>query len=78
MLGPTGVGVLWVRKSVLETMNPFHGGGDMIREVHKFETTGMIYHTNLKQELQTLPMRLDGAAIDYLSKIGRYKSENTK
>jgi len=41
MLGPTGIGVLWVRKSVLETMNPFHGGGDMIREVHKYETTGI-------------------------------------
>ena len=39
MLGPTGIGVLWVRKSVLQTMNPFHGGGDMIREVHKYETT---------------------------------------
>jgi cysteine desulfurase/selenocysteine lyase len=39
MLGPTGIGVLWVRKSVLETMSPFHGGGDMIREVHKYETT---------------------------------------
>ena len=39
MLGPTGIGVLWVKKSVLETMRPFHGGGDMIREVHKYETT---------------------------------------
>ncbi len=39
MLGPTGVGILWVRKSVLQTMSPFHGGGDMIREVHKYETT---------------------------------------
>ncbi|MFB5622248.1 MAG: aminotransferase class V-fold PLP-dependent enzyme, partial [Candidatus Nitrosomaritimum yanchengensis] len=39
MLGPTGIGILWVTKSVLETMNPFHGGGDMIREVHKYETT---------------------------------------
>ena len=39
MLAPTGVGILWVRKSVLQTMNPFHGGGDMIREVHKYERT---------------------------------------
>ena len=41
MLGPTGIGVLWVRKKVLETMIPFHGGGDMIREVHKYYTGTM-------------------------------------
>ena len=39
MLGPTGVGVLWARKELLEKMRPFQGGGDMIREVHKYETT---------------------------------------
>ena len=39
MLGPTGVGVLWARKELLENMRPFQGGGDMIREVHKYETT---------------------------------------
>ncbi len=39
MLGPTGVGLLWARKEILENMQPFNGGGDMIREVHKYETT---------------------------------------
>ena len=34
MLGPTGVGVLWARKELLENMRPFQGGGVMIREVH--------------------------------------------
>lgn len=33
MLGPTGVGVLWGRKSILEMMKPFLYGGDMIGEV---------------------------------------------
>ena len=33
MLGPTGVGVLWGRPEVLEEMDPFMGGGEMIREV---------------------------------------------
>lgn len=33
MLGPTGVGVLWGRRELLEKMEPFLGGGDMIREV---------------------------------------------
>jgi cysteine desulfurase / selenocysteine lyase len=34
MLAPTGSGALWGRKSILEAMPPFMGGGDMIREVH--------------------------------------------
>ena len=71
MLGPTGIGVLWARKSVLETMVPFHGGGDMIREVHKYETTW----NDLPYKFEAgTPNIADvvgfGAAIDYLKKIG--------
>lgn len=33
MLGPTGIGVLYGKKDILESMEPFHGGGEMIREV---------------------------------------------
>ena len=33
MLGPTGIGVLYGRREILEKMEPFHGGGEMIREV---------------------------------------------
>ena len=71
MLGPTGIGVLWVRKQVLETMNPFHGGGDMIREVHKYETTW----NDLPYKFEAgTPNIADvvglGAAIDYLTKLG--------
>lgn len=71
MLGPTGIGALWVRKSVLETMNPFHGGGDMIREVHKYESTW----NDLPYKFEAgTPNIADvvgfGAAIDYLQKIG--------
>jgi cysteine desulfurase/selenocysteine lyase len=33
MLGPTGVGVLWGRPDILEAMDPYMGGGEMIREV---------------------------------------------
>jgi cysteine desulfurase/selenocysteine lyase len=33
MLGPTGIGVLWGRRDLLEAMPPFLGGGEMIREV---------------------------------------------
>lgn len=71
MLGPTGIGILWVRTSVLETMNPFQGGGDMIREVHKYETTW----NDLPYKFEAgTPSIADvvgfGAAIDYLLKIG--------
>ncbi len=33
MLGPTGIGVLYGKKHILEGMEPFHGGGEMIRDV---------------------------------------------
>jgi cysteine desulfurase/selenocysteine lyase len=33
MLGPTGIGVLYGKKELLEKVEPFHGGGEMIREV---------------------------------------------
>ena len=33
MLGPTGIGVLWGRRAVLEAMEPTRGGGEMIKEV---------------------------------------------
>lgn len=39
MLGPTGVGILYAKKDLLEKMPPFMFGGDMIREVHQYEAT---------------------------------------
>ena len=71
MLGPTGIGVLWVRKSVLQTMNPFHGGGDMIREVHKYETTWNDLPYKFEAGTPNIADVIGfGAAIDYLTKIG--------
>ena len=71
MLGPTGVGVLWVRKAILETMTPFHGGGDMIREVHKFETTWNDLPYKFEAGTPNIADVIGlGAAIDYLSEIG--------
>ena len=71
MMGPTGVGVLWARKSMLEKMRPFHGGGDMIREVHKYESTW----NDLPYKFEAgTPNIADvvglGAAVDYLGHIG--------
>ena len=71
MLGPTGIGVLWVRKSLLQAMRPFHGGGDMIREVHKHESTW----NDLPYKFEAgTPNIADvvglGAAVDYLEGVG--------
>jgi cysteine desulfurase/selenocysteine lyase len=71
MLAPTGIGVLWVKKSVLQTMNPFHGGGDMIREVHKYETTWNDLPYKFEAGTPNIADVIGfGAAIDYLTKIG--------
>ncbi len=70
MLGPTGVGVLWGRPEILDEMDPFLGGGEMIREVHldhstwndpphKFEAGTM----NIAQVVGF------GAAVDYLKSL---------
>jgi cysteine desulfurase/selenocysteine lyase len=71
MLGPTGVGILYVKKEILEQMSPFITGGDMIKEVHKDNTV-----------FNDLPYRFEGgtpniadvigfnAAIEYLNRIG--------
>ena len=74
MLGPTGVGVLWAKKELFESMTPFNGGGDMIREVHKYETTW----NDLPYKFEAGTPNIAGvigfsAAIDYLERIGMGK-----
>ncbi len=74
MLGPTGIGILWVRKEILETMDPFHGGGDMIREVHKYETTWNDLPYKFEAGTPNIADVIGfGTAIDYLSSIGMEK-----
>ena len=71
MLGPTGVGVLWGRLEVLEEMEPFEGGGEMIRDVQLFESTWK--EAPWKFEAGTPPITQAvglGAAVDYLEKLG--------
>jgi cysteine desulfurase/selenocysteine lyase len=71
MCGPSGVGALWGRVELLETMEPFLTGGHMIRAVGANETTwGELPH---KFEAGTAPMAEAvgfGAAIDYLEDVG--------
>jgi cysteine desulfurase/selenocysteine lyase len=71
MLGPTGVGVLWAKKELLEQMAPFHGGGDMIREVHKYETTWNDLPYKFEAGTPNIADVIGfAAAIDYLTNIG--------
>ncbi|MGE0243374.1 MAG: cysteine desulfurase [Nitrososphaeraceae archaeon] len=71
MLGPTGVGLLYTKKNILEEMDPFICGGDMIKEVHKGNTS--FNDLPYKFEAGT-PNIADvigfSAAIDYLTNIG--------
>jgi cysteine desulfurase/selenocysteine lyase len=71
MLGPTGVGVLYVKKEILENMPPFMGGGDMIKEVFKSVTR----YNDLPYKFEAGTQNIAGviafgAALNYLSKIG--------
>ena len=71
MLGPTGIGVLYGKKELLENMPPFLYGGEMIKEV-KFENTRF---NDLPWKFEAGTMNIAqaiglGAAIDYLDKIG--------
>jgi cysteine desulfurase/selenocysteine lyase len=69
--GPTGIGVLYGRAALLEQMQPFKGGGDMIHTVTFEKTTyNTIPH---KFEAGTPPIAAAiglGAAVDYLAAIG--------
>jgi cysteine desulfurase/selenocysteine lyase len=71
LCGPTGIGVLYGKAALLEKMQPFKGGGDMILSV-SFEKT--VYNAiPYKFEAGTPPIAAAiglGAAVDYLSAIG--------
>lgn len=71
MTGPTGIGVLWGRESLLEAMPPWQGGGDMIETV-SFEGTTF---NQLPYKFEAGTPYIAGAvglaaAIDYLNAVG--------
>jgi cysteine desulfurase/selenocysteine lyase len=71
MCGPTGIGVLWARRELLEEMPPFLGGGEMIESVWMDHST--FAPPPHKFEAGTMPIAQAvglGAAIDYLSEVG--------
>ena len=71
MCAPTGIGFLWGRESILEAMEPFHGGGDMILDVWIDHST--YNDIPYKFEAGTPPISQAvglSTAIDYLNNIG--------
>jgi len=71
MLGPTGVGVLWGQPEILDAMDPFLGGGGMIREVHLDHSTWNELPHKFEAGTMNIAQAIGlGAAIDYLNYVG--------
>lgn len=71
MCGPTGIGVLYGKREILEAMPPFMGGGDMIREVtlagSKWNTVPYKFEAGTPSIAEGVGL---GAAVDYLQAVG--------
>jgi cysteine desulfurase / selenocysteine lyase len=71
MLGPTGIGILYGKRALLEVMPPFLGGGDMIREVHLRSFTPNDLPWKFEAGTPAIAEAIGlGAAVDYLSALG--------
>jgi cysteine desulfurase / selenocysteine lyase len=72
MCGPTGAGILYGRKEILESMEPFHGGGEMIVSValteSEFKPPPHRFEAGTPAIAQAIGL---GAAASYLDAIGR-------
>ena len=69
--GPTGIGFLYGRQAILEELPPWHGGGDMIEEVHRTSSTW----ADVPHKFEAGTPNIAGvigmaAAIDYIDNIG--------
>ncbi len=76
LFGPTGIGVLWGRKQLLESMPPYQGGGEMIEQVSFSGTT----FNGLPYKFEAGTPDIAGAigfkaAVDYLSVFDRAELE---
>jgi cysteine desulfurase/selenocysteine lyase len=72
MFAPTGSGVVYGKAALLETMNPFQGGGDMIKSVTFEKTTYADLPNKFEAGTPAIASQIGlGAAIDYLNIIGR-------
>src|SRR2546422_10216563 len=71
MLGPTGAGILYGRRELLEAMDPFMAGGDMIKTVRVEGTTYHDLPWKFEAGTQAIAQGIGlGAAVDYLNELG--------
>ncbi len=71
MLGPTGIGVLYGKRDLLEAMPPFMGGGDMIRKVGLRHSTWADLPWKFEAGTPAIAEAVGlGAAVDYLNGLG--------
>jgi len=71
LCGPTGIGILYGKAALLERMQPFKGGGDMILSVTFEKTTYNVIPQKFEAGTPPIAAAIGlGAAIDYLSAIG--------
>lgn len=71
MLGPTGVGILWGKMEMLENMEPFMGGGEMIDTVSLESSTWNSVPYKFEAGTPNFAQAVGlGAAVDYLKNIG--------
>ncbi|WP_082034658.1 cysteine desulfurase [Nigerium massiliense] len=71
MVGPTGVGVLWGRYDLLETLPPFLGGGEMIEIVTMERSTFAAPPARFEAGTPPIAQAVGlGAAVDYLNAVG--------
>ncbi len=71
MLGPTGIGVLYGKRALLEAMPPFMGGGSMIRTVQLRESTWADLPWKFEAGTPAIAEAIGlGVAVDYLNSLG--------
>jgi len=74
LCGPTGIGVLWGRRSLLEGMPPFMSGGSMIKTVTLYETTYADIPARFEAGTPAIGEAIAlGEAVDFLSGLGMDK-----
>jgi len=76
MLGPTGIGILWGKENLLESMPPFLGGGDMIKKVllRSFQANDLPHKFEAGTPAIAEAIGF-GAAVDYLNQAGMDRIE---
>ena len=84
LCGPTGIGFLWGREEILEKIDPFLGGGEMIHEVFENQSTWADLPHKFEAGTPAIGEAIGmGAALNYLQRIGlneihNYEKELTK